>query len=258
MWLLGQFPQVPISQWKHTVLFCWIYREARLCRKKGRSSGGSGETGRSIFAHSQHVLMGLPITAFLQTNGVFTPTFGWPWGLAWNTTQPLIYWDAMLWRDKKMSFLVIYVSNSESTLLVSHLRGILFFCADFPRTKVSIPKLHPGKEKQKTWKSHKAISATRSTAPVAHVATSWHPWHKQGPRSTMVQWPCFLFASHLQNSRWAPHCPCHMAASPQHCSHCLQKIKCSCCYIEAIMRHRESGLTFPSGKLKVSSQKGLK
>lgn len=147
-----------------------------------------------------------------------------------------------------MSFLVIYVSNSESTLLVSHLREILFFCGDFPRTKVSIPELHPGKEKQRTRKSHKDISATTSTAPVAHVVTSWHLWHKQGPRSTMLRWLHLLFASHLHSSWWTLHCPCHMASSPQHC---LQKIKCSCCYTEAIMRDRKSGLSFPSGKLKV-------
>lgn len=44
-----------------------------------------------------------------------------------------------------------------------------YFCGDFPRTKVSIPKLHPGKEKAKQIKPHNTVLAISSVAPIATI-----------------------------------------------------------------------------------------
>lgn len=139
-----QFSKVPTS----SVFWGRRCREAGEILQKERSSGEPNR--RNIFSHSQKALIGLTITAFLQTDRRnYTPAFAQPWGKAWNTAPHLIYWAVILWRDKKMSFLVIYVSNSESTSTGFSSQRDFIFVGTFQGQRLQFPNFTQEKKSKR-------------------------------------------------------------------------------------------------------------
>lgn len=84
-----------------------------------------------------------------------------------ETLHPIRYTGpAILWRDKKMSFLVIYVSNSESTSTSFSSQRDFIFVETFQGQRIQFKTL-PRKRKKKN--SHYTILATSNSAPIAAI-----------------------------------------------------------------------------------------
>lgn len=191
-----------------------VEKQAKLSRG-GRSNGEPSR--RDVFSHSQKVLAGLTITTFLQTGWRnYTPTFVWLRGVAWNTAPHPMYWAAILWRDKKMSFLVIYVSNSESTSTGFSSQRDFIFVGTSQGQRLQFQNFTQEKKKQKRWKTCNTILATSNTAPIATISNFLVSLAHTRAQVLSYEGSIYCLVSLPQHSWWMLHCLRCVASSPRH------------------------------------------
>lgn len=144
-----------------------------------------------------------------------------------------------------MSFLVIYVNNSESTSTSFSSQSDFIFVEIFQGQRIKFPNFI--KEKKNNTKPHHTILATSNAAQLQPLVTSWCPWHKAGQTCADNSSDCL--ASLIQHSWWMLCCWQHrsMASSSGH--PLLPSEINSWCNKDSIMRFKNSRLMFPSGKL---------
>lgn len=143
-----------------------------------------------------------------------------------------------------MSFLVIYVSNSESTSTSYSSQRHFIFVGTFQGQRIQFQNFT--EEKKKKWNFHYTILATRKAAPIAPLS-NFVLSLAQSMAQVKHNSTDFL-PSLPQHSWWMLFCWCSMVSSTGHPEPLPSEIN-SCYNKESIMRLKNSGLVFPSGKL---------
>lgn len=128
-----------------------------------------------------------------------------------------------------MSFLVIYVSNSESTSTSFSSQRDFIFVGTFQGQRLQFQNFTQGKKKQKRWKPHNAILVTSNAAPIATISNFLVSLAHTRAQVKHVTTAALTAWSHFHS---APDGCCAACAAshplPGTGSRCLQKIKGSC------------------------------